>query len=51
MKLTEKEIEAMKFSIEAQLDEYEEAIKAADAWMRAWKARQPAGFRIKDGAA
>lgn len=43
--MTEQEIEAMKRNIDAQLDEYEKAIGDAVIWYRAWKARQPKGFR------
>lgn len=45
--MTDQEIAAMKRNIEQQLVEYEAAIKAADAWQREWKARQPTGFNIK----
>jgi hypothetical protein len=45
------DIEAMKRNIEQQLKEYEDAIEAAVTWHREWKARQPKGFRIKEGAA
>lgn len=40
------DIEAMKRNIEKQLDEYEQAIRAAAAWHRDWKRRQgPPTFR------
>lgn len=38
------EIARIKRSIEVQLDEYEQAIKAATIWMAEWKSRQR-GFR------
>jgi hypothetical protein len=49
--MTEKEIEAMKRNIEAQLVEYAAAIGAADKWYREWKSRQSTGFKIRKGAA
>jgi hypothetical protein len=49
--MTEKEIEAMKLSIEVQLAEYAAAISAADKWYREWKSRQSTGFKIRKGAA
>lgn len=41
------EIALMKRSVGIQLDEYEAEIAAAAAWMAAWRARRPKGFRAK----
>jgi hypothetical protein len=41
--MNEQTIEGMKRNIEAQLVEYEQAIKDAKAWYRQWKAKR--GFR------
>lgn len=44
--MTEPEIELMKRRIEAELKEYEDAIKAAKLWMAGWRKRQKQrGFR------
>lgn len=45
--MTETEIALMKKQIETQLDEYAVALDAYDAWMAAWRLRQPKGFRAK----
>ena len=41
--MTEQDIDGMKRNIDAQLVEYEQAIKAAVIWYREWKSKR--GFR------
>lgn len=42
---SDESIALRKRQIEAQLNEYESAIRAFRVWVRGWKARLPQGFR------
>lgn len=45
MSETDSQIELRKRQIHIQLKEYADALAAYEAWMTAWRARQPKGFR------